>query len=341
MAAKGESAKYLPPALSHDAWVLDEYGTWVRVYYEGAYRYFWRPVHVGVGWKPFTVGRWRVWYGDRCWIPAERFGYVTHHYGNWVLVRNRWYWAPPVVRAGIRLGSPFFSIGFSWYPGRVAWIHSGVHIGWVPLAPFEPYYSHRRWGRRSIVVKNVNKTNFGIHRYRYSKRAVFMHRDNFHRSHKTLPKPRRVVTKKIYKKRTDTKRHDFKNVRPLPNSDRMGTKRIHKKSIEARRHSFKNNKPLRKPHRIVTKKIHKKGLEAKGSAGVSARVVKKKTVKTMRSNPVKSLRRGEFKVKRPMIRARHVSRPVSGIKSREKNLRGVERLRGHSKFRERKGLSIP
>jgi len=181
---KGESAKYLPPALNHEAWVLDDYGTWARVYYEGAYRYFWRPVHVGIGWAPFTVGRWTLWYGDHCWIPAERFGYVTHHYENWVSVKGIWHWAPPVVRARISSGPPFFNIGFAWYPGRVAWIHSGVHIGWVPLAPFEPYYSHHRWGRRSVVVKNVKtmNINMGINKYRYLNRAVIIQRDNLYRA---------------------------------------------------------------------------------------------------------------------------------------------------------------
>jgi len=164
------SVTYLPTTLHNEAYVLDEYGRWAKVYYEGAYRYFWRPVHVGIGWAPFTVGRWRVWHRDHCWIPAEPFGYMTHHYGNWIPVNGIWYWAPPVARVRVR--------GFAWYPGRVAWMHFGIHMGWVPLAPREPYYSHHRWGRHTVVVKNVNIRNIDVrtNRPRYIKHAVFMKR---------------------------------------------------------------------------------------------------------------------------------------------------------------------
>jgi hypothetical protein len=94
---RGQSVEYLPPSLQDEAYALEENGRWGRVYYEGAERWFWRPTTVALGWSPFTVGRWTDWYGDQTWIPAEPFGYVTHHYGNWVYVQNYWYWAPPVV----------------------------------------------------------------------------------------------------------------------------------------------------------------------------------------------------------------------------------------------------
>ena len=154
---------------------------WERVPYEGAERWFWRP-RVVVGWSPFTVGRWTDWYGDQTWIPAEPFGYVTHHYGNWVYARNYWYWAPPVV--SVRAGLPFLDIGFFWSPGRVSWIHSGAYVGWVPLAPRETYYSHRHWGGRHDVV--VTKSNFGqinIHprNYAYAHRAIVVPQKDFYR----------------------------------------------------------------------------------------------------------------------------------------------------------------
>ena len=114
------------------------------------------------GWSPFTAGRWAVWYGDHVWIPGEPFGYVTHHYGNWVYVGRYWYWAPPVVAVGAHFSHPGLSIRFGWYPGRVAWIHFGVNVGWVPLAPHEPYYCHRHWGPRTIVVKDVHVTNIHV-----------------------------------------------------------------------------------------------------------------------------------------------------------------------------------
>jgi hypothetical protein len=170
----GDSLKYLPPRLHYEAYVLEEYGRWETVYYDGAYRYFWRPLYVGVGWAPFTVGRWTVCYGENVWIPCEPFGYVTHHYGNWIFIGGFWYWAPPVTHVTVRVGPPPLNIGFAWYPGRVAWIYTGIYIGWVPLAPYEPYYCHRRWGPRAVVVKNVNITNININKYTYFKHAVII-----------------------------------------------------------------------------------------------------------------------------------------------------------------------
>ncbi len=145
---KGDSVNYLPPQLDDEAYELEENGRWERVYYDGEYQNFWRPTAVAPGWRPFTVGRWTEWYGDQCWVPAEPFGYVTHHYGNWVFVNNAWYWAPPLARPVAR--GPFQ--GYAWYPGRVAWISDADDIGWVPLAPTEVYYAHRPWGWRTTVI---------------------------------------------------------------------------------------------------------------------------------------------------------------------------------------------
>ena len=345
MERKGESAKYLPPALNHEAWVLDDYGTWARVYYEGAYRYFWRPVHVGIGWAPFTVGRWMLWYGDHCWIPAERFGYVTHHYGNWVLVKGIWHWAPPVVRARISLGPPFFNIGFAWYPGRVAWIHSGVHIGWVPLAPFEPYYSHRRWGRRSVVVKNVKtmNINIGINKYRYSNRAVIIYRDNLHRvknykrvrikptnnatlitKHRTAP----VVGNRIISNYT---KNELSRPKTRGRAQVVSQRNTKNKNIEHPK--GRGIKPAHKPHRIVTERIHHNKLQEKLSSGVSAKPVRKITKNIGHGNPVKGARIGKLKVKGRLVPPDRVTRPVSEVKFREKELRRAEIRRAQPKVR--------
>ena len=172
-----------PPALRYDADCLDEHGRWDLVIYEGAQRWFWRPTSVYIGWSPFTAGIWTEWCGDQTWIPAEPFGYVTHHYGNWVFVGNFWYWAPPVV--SVRIGFPVLDIGFFWNPGRVAWIHRGIYVGWVPLAPHEKYYSHRDWGDHrygEVVNKSINQINININvrNYTYINRAVIVNNKNFH-----------------------------------------------------------------------------------------------------------------------------------------------------------------
>ena len=144
---KGESVKRLPPQLEDEAYDLDESGKWERVEYQGEVREVWRPAAVQESWQPFTVGRWTDYYGDQVWIPEESFGYVTMHYGNWILVGNSWYWAPPAPVVGVAV-APIIP----WYPGRVAWISSGPNAGWVPLAPTEVYYAHHLWGPAAVVV---------------------------------------------------------------------------------------------------------------------------------------------------------------------------------------------
>jgi hypothetical protein len=180
---EGDSAKYLPERLRYESYALDEHGAWESVHYEGSYRYFWRPTYVSSGWRPFSVGRWTMWYGDQCWVPYEPFGYITHHYGNWVYMksRHRWYWAPPVHRVRIGVG-PFLSIGFGWYPGRVSWIYRGGYIGWIPLAPYERYYCNRYWGPRSWLYRRGRRGRhrINIRDWYYRDHAVIVKRKHFY-----------------------------------------------------------------------------------------------------------------------------------------------------------------
>ena len=175
---KGESVQYLPEGIREDARELDENGRWERVYYQGEYRQVWRPTTVEADWAPYTVGRWTEWYGDQCWVPAESFGYVTHHYGYWFSANNYWYWAPPAV--SVRVGAPYVGIGFSWYPGRVGWVHSDVNIGWFPLLPWEPYYARRWWGPWGFPVHNVGAINININRYAYVNRAIIVNNSHLY-----------------------------------------------------------------------------------------------------------------------------------------------------------------
>ena len=184
---RGSSVEYLPEPIRDEAYALEENGRWERVYYEGDYRNMWRPTRVDPGWRPYTSGRWSVYYGDNCWIPDEPFGYVTHHYGSWVYVESfhTWYWVPPVTRAVARV--PGISISFGWYPGRVGWIHSGPSIGWVPLAPDEIYYGYRPWGHRTVVVQRGTVISINLSRYRYLDGAVIIPRDHMYRGNRYTP----------------------------------------------------------------------------------------------------------------------------------------------------------
>ncbi len=179
----GESRDYLPVSLHDEAYILNTHGSWYRVYYEGDYYRFWRPRYVDVGWSPFSVGMWMTWRGDRVWIPREPFGYITHHYGNWINAHGTWYWAPPVSRAIVRSGLPLLNIGFNWYPGRVAWIDAGIHMSWMALAPFEPFYCRYPWGYRSIVIANGPYPRYvASHKFKYRRHTVRGSRDHFYRN---------------------------------------------------------------------------------------------------------------------------------------------------------------
>ena len=278
---KGDSTKHLPDRLYYQSYTLEENGIWERVYYEGSYRYFWRPLYVSSCWSPFTIGRWTQWYGDHCWVPYEPFGYVTHHYGNWVYINTShcWYWVPPVCRVGIGV-SPFPHIRFAWYPGRVSWIHRGAYMGWIPLAPYEKYYCRRYWGPRSLVVNNIHTINVRNHCYKdhpiVIKRRHFYNVDNYnkvrikHIGKNTIINSYRgaaVINSRVIK--------DFKEIRSKFN--------------------FRNIDVRRKPHGSAIKKIrHLKPGERQiiksGSSEFKSSAAKLKPEKLVKYDHIKTLR---------------------------------------------------
>jgi hypothetical protein len=179
MEARRDSGKYLPPELQDESYELEENGAWEKVVDEGEERYLWRPTRIGP-WAPFTAGRWTDYYGDQCWVPAESFGYVTHHYGHWVYIRNGWYWAPPVTARGGLGRGPRVLLGLNWYPGRVAWIGTGVDVGWIPLAPNEPYYTHHHWGPAVSVVGTTAGVGLSLASLAYINHAVVVPQTSFY-----------------------------------------------------------------------------------------------------------------------------------------------------------------
>ena len=226
-----ESQKYLPNNLAYEAYALDKNGVWENVYYRNKYHRFWRPTAVAVGWSPYSMGHWTLWNGDQCWIPAEPFGYVTHHYGSWLFTNGHWYWTAPII--GINLST--IGISFGWYPGRVSWVSSGSYIGWYPLAWHEKYYSNRHWGR-------------------YSHRFPKQPRYNLHQSHVNYAHAIIVATDQLYRHR------DYRKVR-LPNiqKDKIKTgyrsvgriNDIQKIKQDSGSHRFSINPPRIRPHNSV------------------------------------------------------------------------------------------
>jgi len=264
MQSRGKSEQYLPAGLQNEAYALEKHGRWERVNYEGDYRYFWRPSSVSVDWTPFSSGRWTVWHGEQTWIPDEPFGYVTHHYGNWVQVRNRWYWGPPVSRVMVSAGLPLFNIGFNWYPGRVGWINSSINIGWFPLAPYELYYSHRYWGPRSRVRYGSHNYYYDKHKYRnYRHARVLRHGDLYKHNNYRRAGLRKVrdhnnyrgaafAQNKKYNQKNRINRYKSSNDRLRYKPNRAKISRIKKYDSNRVGKLKYNNRPLK---RSVNKKI--------------------------------------------------------------------------------------
>ncbi len=136
---KSESYRYVDRSIP-GAYDLDAYGGWVNV---APYGYVWRP-RVAVGWAPYRAGRWAwVDYYGWNWVSYDPWGWAPYHYGRWFNSpgvgwcwwpggRMRHYYSPAVVGfVGFNIGSVGVGIGFG-------------NVGWVPLAPYEPF--HRWWG---------------------------------------------------------------------------------------------------------------------------------------------------------------------------------------------------
>jgi hypothetical protein len=167
--AKSKSYNYVSRDI-YGAEDLDNNGEWVDV---APYGYSWRP-YVADGWAPYRYGRWS-WadYYGWTWVSYDPWGWAPYHYGRWFVNAGRWCWYP-----GARFG-----MRHHWSPALVGWVGwnswNGVSlgigvgwgaVGWVPLAPFEPF--NRWWGRgyyggyrggdiynRTTIINNTNITN--------------------------------------------------------------------------------------------------------------------------------------------------------------------------------------
>ena len=120
---------------------LDRYGSWSD---NSEYGPVWLPRHVSSGWAPYRDGRW-TWVSPWgwTWIDNAPWGYAPSHYGRWVLINQRWGWAP-----GRHIGRPV------WAPALVGWVggsgwslafntgslhRSAPAQGWYPLGFGEHY----------------------------------------------------------------------------------------------------------------------------------------------------------------------------------------------------------
>jgi hypothetical protein len=141
------SDRYLAPQLAGYA-NLASYGQW---YNEPGYGEVWSPYNQANDWSPYSNGQW-VWepgYGYT-WVGNEPWGYAPYHYGNWFYANNynQWMWQPPAYQYQTNADL----LASTWLPALVGFFLTGGNsglgynpvgygnIGWVPLAPGEPYY---------------------------------------------------------------------------------------------------------------------------------------------------------------------------------------------------------
>jgi hypothetical protein len=129
------SYRYVP-AYVPGAYDLDQYGDWQNL---DGYGNAWSP-RAEQGWAPYRDGYWTLDepYG-MTWVSNEPWGYAPYHYGRWASVGDRWYWIPEGADA-----RPAYS------PALVAFLPTADanQIGWVPLAPGDPYapaYYDENW----------------------------------------------------------------------------------------------------------------------------------------------------------------------------------------------------
>jgi hypothetical protein len=132
---------------------LDRNGSWTD---SAEYGPLWAPRNVAVDWAPYRDGRW-TWLAPWgwTWVDNAPWGYAPSHYGRWVTVNRRWFWAP-----GRPAGRPV------WAPALVGWVggdgfahqHRGPGLGWFPLSPRERFVPGYRvsndYERRMVWTHN-------------------------------------------------------------------------------------------------------------------------------------------------------------------------------------------
>ena len=162
---------------------LDDHGNWQ---YVSGYGYSWFP-SVSLGWSPYRHGRW-TWldYYGWSWVGYEPWGWAPYHYGRWYHHHHHgWGWYP-----GHHYGRHY------WRPALVAFFGYGGHggfraglgfgfgnIGWVPLAPHEPYYAWyggrrghggRHGGRNTTIFVDNNVNIYNNYRNARARNGVTM-----------------------------------------------------------------------------------------------------------------------------------------------------------------------
>ena len=157
---------YAPPVVQQMTGValLSNYGSWDQ---SGTYGAVWYP-RVNSGWAPYHEGHWAYvapW--GYTWVDAEPWGFAPSHYGRWIDDGGRWGWVPAAAYSpGSGYGPSYQPV---YAPAVVSFFGLGIaagitiaalshgNVGWVPLAPNEPYYPSYRSSPE--YLQRINQTN--------------------------------------------------------------------------------------------------------------------------------------------------------------------------------------
>jgi hypothetical protein len=164
-AANTPPPSYAPPVVDQMTGVaeLGQYGAWAQSPQYGA---IWYPA-VSPGWAPYRQGHWadiQPW--GWTWVENEPWGFAPFHYGRWVDAEGRWGWAPAPAYAAGSYGPAYQPVyapavvgffGLAVAAGITAAALSSGSIGWVPLAPEEPYYPPYRCP--PAYIRQINVVN--------------------------------------------------------------------------------------------------------------------------------------------------------------------------------------
>lgn len=140
---------------------LDGYGHWIAT---ADYGQVWVPDNQDDGWAPYHSGRW-VWepYYGWTWVAAEPWGWAPYHYGNWFYAAGTgWCWYPGSYAAAAPVYRPALVAFFSFGGGNIG--VSFGNVGWVPIAPGEPF--HPWWGYGGVNTTVINTTVVNNYIYR-------------------------------------------------------------------------------------------------------------------------------------------------------------------------------
>jgi len=160
-----DAARYTGPDMP-GAEDLAANGQWT---WDPSYGNVWVPNNVPPDWAPYRDGRWDYldYYGWS-WVSYDPWGWAPYHYGNWYRSRFGWAWYPGAIGPR-RYWRPamvgFFGFGASGFGTAGFGMSLGFgygNVGWVPLAPFEPYrpwYGRGMVAGRGAVVGDVNIAN--------------------------------------------------------------------------------------------------------------------------------------------------------------------------------------